>query len=116
MERSDHLNESQFSEPSRYELSRIRGFIKLQVLFLLASPLAGGGHFKLWSLLDTAILVMSIGITALAFVLESKKGRKQIMNLAVTLYLAAVIDMAVNISVAGILGWKFMAKAFLNFD
>ncbi|PCJ52810.1 MAG: hypothetical protein COA70_11555 [Planctomycetota bacterium] len=110
------MSESSFTEPTRFELSRIRGFIKLQVIFLFASPLAGGGHFKLWSMLDTAILVLSIGLTALAFVLESKAGRTRIMNFAVGLYLAAVVDMALNISIAGVLGWKYMAKVFMNFD
>jgi len=109
------LNETQFSEPTAFELTRIRGFVKIQVLFFLASPLAGGGHFRLWSMLDTALLVLSIGITALALVMESVAGRRRIMQCAVGLYLVAVVDMALNISIAGILGWKFVGKMFLDF-
>jgi hypothetical protein len=116
MERSHYLSEIHFAEPTRFELARIRGFIKLQILFLIASPLAGGGHFRLWSLLDTALLVLSIGITALAFVLETREGRAKIRNLAIGIYLAGVVDMAVNVSITGILGWKFVAKMLMNAD
>lgn len=110
------MSDSLYVEPTRYELARVRGFIKLQLLFLFASPLAGGGHFRLWSLMDTALLVLSIGITALAFVLETQSGRAKIMRVAIGIYILAVIDMAVNISVTGILGWKFVAKMLMQAD
>jgi len=45
------------------EVKRIITLIVLQVLFLAISPLTGGLHYKMWSMLDGAILVLCIGLT-----------------------------------------------------
>lgn len=65
-------------EPTKSELVRLKAFIFIQVLFLSMSPLAGGFHYSLWSMLDTSLLVLSIGISALAFVVETRPTRRLI--------------------------------------
>ena len=50
-------------------------FLGIQIGFLLLSVLTGGFQFKLWSMLDSALLIQSIGVTALVFVLEEGKPR-----------------------------------------
>jgi|FLOH01.1.fsa_nt_gi hypothetical protein len=93
-------------EPSRVELARFKAFIFIQVLFLGASGLTGGFHFKLWSMLDTSLLVLSLGMSALAFVIETRSGRRFIFRAAALMYVLGVIDMAVNILISGVVGWK----------
>ena len=93
-------------EPSPAELTRFKAFLGIQFLFLLASPLAGGFHYKLWSMMDTALLTLSIGLSALAFVLETPKGRRLIFRVAALLYVLGVVDMAINILLSGVLGWR----------
>jgi len=93
-------------EPSRVELARFKAFIVIQFLFLGASVLTGGFNFTLWSMLDTSLLVMSIGMSALAFVMETRSGRRFIFRAAALVYVLGVLDMAVNILVSGVVGWK----------
>jgi hypothetical protein len=95
-------------EPSKNELARFKAFLFIQVLFLGASPLAGGFNFKLWSMADTALLILSLGLSALAFVLESREGRRFVFRTAALLYILGVFDMAVNVLVSGVAGWKGM--------
>ncbi|NQU48160.1 MAG: hypothetical protein HQ519_05890 [Planctomycetes bacterium] len=97
---------NQEEEPSSSELARFKAFIFIQILFLGASPLAGGFNFKVWSMLDTALLILSLGISALAFVLESRQGRRLVFRTAALLYILGVIDMAYNILRSGVVGWK----------
>lgn len=111
MERRDHVKKSVTEEPSRVELARFKTFITIQVIFLCGSPLAGGLRFRPWSMLDTAILVLSIGMSGLAFVLESPRGRRRVLRIAGTLYLLAVLDMSINILLSGILGWKLIVTS-----
>jgi len=87
------------------EISRLKTFLWIQILFLLASPLAGGFHYRLWSMLDTALLLIAIGITNLAFVVESRSARRLIFQVSATCYIAGVLDMAVNVLISGVLGW-----------
>ena len=61
-------------EPSATELKRFGTFLVIQGLFLVGSPFAGGFHYSIWSMLDTALFVLSIGICAMGFVLETKSG------------------------------------------
>jgi hypothetical protein len=93
-------------EMSDAERSRVTAFIIIQVLFLLVSPLAGGFHYKMWSMLDSAILVISIGLSGLLFVLEGKASRARVFKLAVILYVLGVVDIAVNIMISGWIGWE----------
>jgi hypothetical protein len=88
------------------EIWRIGLFVLIQLGFLAVSPLAGGFHRKVWSQLDSALLVSSIGITCLMFVLEKETIRKIAFKVAILLYILAVIDMSVNILLSGWLGWK----------
>jgi hypothetical protein len=90
---------------SEGERGRVMIFLAIQVFFLAVSPIAGGFHYKLWSMLDSAILVVSIGLTGLLFVLESRRARKRLFALAILLYVLGVIDISVNILISGITGW-----------
>ncbi|MGB0951892.1 MAG: hypothetical protein ACPG31_01585 [Planctomycetota bacterium] len=89
-----------------FETRRIKAFVAAQVFFAFGSLLAGGLRGRPWSLLDTAILLLSIGLTGLAFVLETRNGRRRVMRVAATFYLFGVIDMAFNILASGVLGLK----------
>ena len=87
------------------ERNRIMTFIAIQVFFLAISPLTGGFNYKVWSMIDSSLLVLSIGITGLTLVLESKRARDVAFRAAVVLYVLAVLDMSVNILVSGWTGW-----------
>ncbi len=52
------------------ELTRVKIFLGLQAFFLVVSVFTGGFNFKLWSMLDTALMIQSIGVTALVVVLR----------------------------------------------
>ncbi len=96
----------QTQEMTEAQRTRITAFIIIQVLFLLVSPLAGGFHYKIWSMLDSAILVVSIGLTGLLFVLENRRSRTLVFKAAVVLYILGVVDIALNILLSGWLGWE----------
>ena len=99
-------NEDKTSLIPEREMKRIITFIVIQVFFLVVSPLAGGFHYKIWSMLDSAILVLSIGLTGLMLVVEQKKVRDLVFKIAVGLYILAVLDMSINILLSGWLGWE----------
>lgn len=88
------------------EMGRYQIFVGIQLFFLLVSLITGGFNFKVWSMLDSAILIVSIGVTGLLFVLEETSLRKTIFYTAIVLYLLAVIDMAANILISGAVGWR----------
>ena len=81
-------------------------FLGIQIGFLLLSVLTGGFQFKLWSMLDSALLIQSIGVTALVFVLEEGKPRGLAFRAAIVLYLLGVLDMGVNVLISGVVGWQ----------
>lgn len=93
------------SVPVTDEITRVKLFIGIQAFFLVLSAFTGGFHFKLWSMLDTALLIQSIGITGLVVVLEERSLRRLAFKTAVVLYLAGLIDMGVNVLVSGVVGW-----------
>lgn len=93
------------TEMTENERNRVIAFIVIQVFFLLVSPWAGGFNYKVWSMLDSAILVVSIGLTGLMFVLEGKRSRTVVFKTAVVLYIMGVVDIALNILLSGWLGW-----------
>lgn len=93
-------------EISETEITRVKTFVLIQFFFLLVSPLAGGFHYAMWSMLDTALLLACIGITGLAVVLETQAARKLVMKTAITLYVAGIADMSLNVLVSGWVGWK----------
>ncbi len=88
------------------ELTRVKIFLAIQVFFLVVSVFTGGFNFKLWSMLDTALMIQSIGVTALVVVLEDPRHRRLAFKVAVLLYLLAVLDMGINVCVSGVVGWK----------
>ena len=88
------------------ELARVKIFIWVQLFFLGLSTIAGGFHFKVWSMLDTALLIQSIGVTGLVPVLEERSFRVAAFRVAVVLYLLAVLDIGVNVLVSGVVGWR----------
>lgn len=88
------------------ELTRVKIFLGIQAFFLVVSVLTGGFNFKLWSMLDTALMIQSIGVTALVVVLEEAKHRRLAFKVAIILYLLAVIDMGINVCISGVVGWR----------
>jgi hypothetical protein len=66
----------------------------------------GGFNFKLWSMLDTALMIQSIGVTALVVVLEEARYRRLAFKVAILLYLLAVLDRGINVCVSGVVGWR----------
>ncbi len=88
------------------ELTRVKMFLGIQGFFLVVSVFTGGFNFKLWSMLDTALMIQSIGVTALVVVLEEAKHRRLAFKVAIVLYLLAVLDMGINVCISGVVGWK----------
>jgi hypothetical protein len=88
------------------ELARVKIFLGIQAFFLVVSVFTGGFNFKLWSMLDTALMIQSIGITALVVVLEDARHRRLAFKVAIIIYLLAVLDMGINVCVSGVVGWK----------
>jgi nitrate reductase NapE component len=93
-------------QEARSEMQRYQIFVGIQIFFLVISLITGGFNFKVWSMLDSAILIVSIGVTGLLFVLEETGLRKTIFYTSIVLYLLAVVDMAINILISGAVGWK----------
>jgi len=88
------------------ELTRVKIFLGIQAFFLVISVFTGGFNFKLWSMLDTALMIQSIGVTALVIVLEEARHRRIAFKAAIVLYLLAVLDMGINVCISGVVGWK----------
>lgn len=87
------------------EFQRYQIFVWIQIFFLVVSLITGGFNFTVWSMLDSSILIVSIGVSGLLFVLDDTKYRKNIFNAAIVLYLLAVVDMAINVLISGSVGW-----------
>lgn len=87
------------------EVQRYQTFVWIQMFFLGVSLFAGGFNFTVWSMLDTSILVVSIGMAGLLFVIDEALLRRKVFYTTVILYLLAVLDMAINILVSGSVGW-----------
>ncbi len=92
-------------EISRSEIQRYQTFVWIQVFFLGVSVFAGGFNYKVWSMLDSAILIVSIGVAGLLFVVDESKLRRIIFYVTIILYLLAVLDMAINVLISGAVGW-----------
>lgn len=88
------------------EVTRVKLFLGIQAFFLAVSVATGGFHFKLWSMLDTALLIQSIGVTSLVLVLEEARYRRLAFRVAVILYLLGLLDMGINVLISGVVGWK----------
>ncbi|HMZ07356.1 MAG TPA: hypothetical protein PK078_07030 [Anaerolineales bacterium] len=110
MSENDRSNTVQAGEPPvqpmlRSEFQRYQTFVWIQIFFLGVSVITGGFNFKVWSMLDSSILIVSIGVSSLLFVLDDTKVRKLIFNTSMVLYLLGVLDMAANILISGSVGW-----------
>ena len=88
------------------ELTRVKIFLGIEAFFLVVSVFTGGFNFKLWSMLDTALMIQSIGVTALVVVLEEARQRRLAFRVAIVLYLLAVVGMGINVCASGVVGWK----------
>ena len=88
------------------ERGKVWRFLWLQAFFLFVSIFTGGFHFSVWSMADTAMLLLSIGITGLLLVIDDSGPRRRVFKTAVVLYLLAIVDMSINVIVSGALGWK----------
>lgn len=88
------------------EVGRVKIFLSIQAFFLMVSVFTGGFHFALWSMFDTALMIQSIGITALVIVLEEARLRRLAFKTAIVLYLVAILDMGINVLISGVVGWK----------
>ena len=88
------------------EHTRVKIFLAIQAFFLAVSVFTGGFNFKLWSMLDTALLIQSIGVTGLVLVLDEAKPRRLAFNTAIVLYLLGLLDMGINVLISGVVGWQ----------
>ena len=100
------VEERKLQTPIADELTRVKIFLGIQALFLGVSVFTGGFNFKLWSMLDTALMIQSIGVTALVVVLEEARHRRLAFRVAIILYLLAVLDMGINVLISGVVGWR----------
>ncbi len=98
--------EPRLANPIVDEVVRVKIFLAIQGFFLLVSVFTGGFHFAVWSMLDTALMIQSIGVTALVLVLEEAWLRRLAFRTSIVLYLLAVLDMGVNVLISGVVGWK----------
>src|SRR5215510_440957 len=99
-------SEPEVAPPAATEFTRVKLFLGIQFFFLVVSGFTGGFNFKLWSMLDTALLIQSIGVTSLVLVLDEDKQRRLAFKSAVVLYLLALLDMGINVLVSGVVGWR----------
>ena len=90
------------------EVSRVKIFIWLQLFFLVLSVFTGGFHYKLWSMLDTALIIQSIGITGLVLVLDEARLRRLAFRTAIVFYLLGLLDMGISVLISGVVGWSPM--------
>ena len=92
--------------PVADEVTRVKLFLGIQGFFLVVSIFTGGFQFKLWSMLDTALMIQSIGVTALVLVLDDARLRRLAFKAAIILYLLGLLDMGINVLISGVVGWK----------
>ena len=92
--------------PVADEMKRCTIFISIQIFFLVVSIFTGGFNYKLWSMLDSALLIQSLGVTGLVPVLDEARLRRLAFRAGIVLYLCAVLDMGINVLVSGVVGWR----------
>jgi hypothetical protein len=90
---------------TKLEIVRTTFFLGMQILCLIFSPLAGGFNRTVWSMLDSALLVLAIGVTSLIYVIDSPNFRRTALYAAIAIYVLAIVDMSVNILITGLVGW-----------
>src|SRR5262245_60656497 len=92
--------------PAASEITRVKLFLGIQFFFLVLSVFTRGFHFNLWSRVDTALLIQSIGVTGLVVVLEEARLRRLAFKTAIVLYLLGLLDMGINVLISGVVGWQ----------
>jgi hypothetical protein len=102
--------ERQTAEPIvQDDMAAAKLFMTIQFLFLILSGFTGGFNYKLWSMLDSALLIQAIGITALVVVLADTWLRRLVFKVAIFLYLVGIFDMGINVLISGVVGFgKFV--------
>lgn len=100
------IEEPKRNAQSMDETTRVKIFLGIQAFFLVVSVFTGGFQYKLWSMLDTALLIQSIGVTGLIVVLEEARLRRLAFRAAIVLYLLALLDMGINVLISGVVGWR----------
>jgi hypothetical protein len=80
-------------------------FFGVQCLFLVISIFTGGFNYKVWSMLDSALLVLSIGITGILPIIDDEFIQRLLFYTALVLYILAVLDMSLNVLISGSVGW-----------
>jgi hypothetical protein len=94
------------SPPTMSDAARVKMFLAIQVAFLMLTPFTGGFHFSLWSMMDTALMIQAIGVTAVVVVLDQEWMRVLAFRLAVCLYLSAIMAMGTAVLISGVVGWS----------
>jgi hypothetical protein len=84
----------------------VKMFLMIQIFFLFITPFCGGFHFALWSMMDTALMIQAIGITALVVVLDQEWMRVYAFRLAVLFYVSSIMAMGGAVLVSGVVGWS----------
>ena len=97
---------NQNSAPTMSDAARVKTFLIIQVFFLFITPFCGGFHFSFWSMMDTALMIQSIGVTALIVVLDQEWMRMLAFRTAVLFYLSSITAMGIAVLVSGIVGWS----------
>ena len=88
------------------DAARVKLFLAIQIFFLFMTPFCGGFHFALWSMMDTALMIQAIGITALVVVLDQEWMRVYAFRIAVLFYVSSIMAMGVAVLVSGVVGWS----------
>ena len=57
-------------------------------------------------MLDTALLIQSIGITGIIPVIDEPRLRRLAFQVALVIYLVAIMDMGTNVLISGVVGWR----------
>ena len=94
------------SAPTMSDAARVKLFLGIQIFFLFITPFCGGFHFALWSMMDTALMIQAIGITALVVVLDQEWMRVYAFRTAVLFYVSSIMAMGVAVLVSGVVGWS----------
>lgn len=89
----------------RNETQRYVVFVIIQIFFLMISTITGGFNYTVWSMLDSSLLIVSLGVAGLLFVIDDIRMRRLIFSISIVLYLLAVLDMSANILISGSVGW-----------
>ena len=82
---------------SQSDVIRVLVFLGIQGAFLFMSLFTGRFYTRVWSHLDSVLLLLSMGMTGMWFGLESEKRRKLVFRAALLFYVLAVLDMCLNI-------------------